>query len=304
MRQTRSPALSPTFTAHASMLLWALLVALSFFAAAEVNPGLDALPLTAVRLLLSGSLFLPFLLLRRPQHLGGRALIAHALLGGLLALYFGSLFEALKHTKALDTALLYVSVPLLTLGGERLLLGKPVLQRLWPTLIAALGALALLGLDNANFDAYAYGLYGVGCLAMALYGPLSQRFKPWLGETRGAASLACGNLLAGGLLLALACTLGQRWEGLQGIAARDFGWLLYLALTATLATFWLLHRAIHWLPPATVIAYSYLSGLFALLLQSFWLHRAPAPLAWVGAVLIILGIAWLARLSPVRAATA
>lgn len=298
MRQT----LSPGFNAHASMLIWALLVALSFFAAAEVNPSLDALPLTALRLLLSGGLFLPFLLLRRPGLPSPRALLAHIVLGGLLALYFGSLFEALKHTKALDTALLYVSVPLLTLGGERLLLGKPVLQRLWPTLIAAFGALALLGLDNANFDAYAYGLYAIGCLAMALYAPLSQRFKPWLGAERSAASLACGNLLAGGLLLALACTLGQRWEGLQGIAPRDFGWLLYLALTATLATFWLLHRAIHWLPPATVIAYSYLSGLFALLLQSFWLHRAPAPLAWAGAVLIVLGMIWLARLSPARTA--
>ncbi|WP_044870916.1 DMT family transporter [Pseudomonas sp. LFM046] len=300
MRQPLSPGLN----AHASMLLWALLVALSFFAAAEVNPTLDALPLTALRLLLSGSLFLPLLLLRRPGRTSGRALLAHAMLGGLLALYFGSLFEALKHTKALDTALLYVSVPLLTLGGERLLLGKPVLQRLWPTLIAALGALALLGLDNAHFDAYAYSLYGVGCLAMALYGPLSQRLKPWLGAQRSAASLACGNLLAGGLLLALACTLGQRWNGLQELALRDMAWLIYLALTATLATFWLLHRAIHWLPPATVIAYSYLSGLFALLLQSFSLHQAPAPLAWAGAALIVLGMVWLARLSPARTVTA
>jgi drug/metabolite transporter (DMT)-like permease len=297
-------SLSPGLNAHASMLLWALLVALSFFAAAEVNPTLDALPLTALRLLLSGSLFLPFLLLRRNGLPGGRALLAHALLGGLLALYFGSLFEALKHTKALDTALLYVSVPLLTVGGERLLLRKPVLQRLWPTLVAALGALALLGLDNAHFDTYAYSVYGVGCFAMALYGPLSQRLKPWLGSERSAASVACGNLLAGGLLLALASTLGQRWEGLQGIALRDVAWLFYLALTATLATFWLLHRAIHWLPPATVIAYSYLSGLFALLLQSFWLHKAPAPLAWAGAVLIVLGMLWLARLSPARTVTA
>ena len=302
MRQTLT--LSPTLNAHASMLLWALLVALSFFAAAEVSPTLDALPLTALRLLLSGSLFLPFLLLCRPGLPGGRALLAHTVLGGLLALYFGSLFEALKHTRALDTALLYVSVPLLTLGSERLLLNKPVLQRLWPTLIAALGALALLGLDNAHFDAYAYGLYGVGCLAMALYAPLSQRFNPWLGAQRSPASLACGNLLAGGLLLALVVTLGQRWEGLQGIAPSDFGWLLYLALTATLATFWLLHRAIHWLPPATVIAYSYLSGLFALLLQSLWLQHVPAPMAWVGATLIVLGIAWLARLSPARTAAA
>ncbi len=70
-----------------------------------------------------------------------------------------------------------------------------------------------------------------------------------------------------------------------------------LPLSATLATFWLLHRAIERLPPATVIAYSYLSGLFALLLQALGFGRTASPLAGSGAGLILVGMAWLIRRS-------
>ncbi|QLC72930.1 DMT family transporter [Pseudomonas sp. LPB0260] len=279
--------------AHLCMLLWALLVALSFFAVAELGPTLDALPLIALRLLLSGLLFLP-LLWRRRSAIGRPAVAAHTLLGGLLAIHFASMFEALKHTGALDIAMLFVTIPLLTLGCERLLLGTPVLQRLWPNLTAACGALALLALDQARFDAYAYGLYGIGCLALALYAPLTLRCKPWLGAQRSAASLACGNMLAGGVLLALLSLPGQRWQSLQWMTAADLGWVVYLAVSATLVTFWLLHRAIYHLPPATVIAYSYMASLFALLLQAIWFQEAPSGMACGGAVLILLGMAWLA----------
>ena len=277
--------------AHLSMLLWALLVALSFFAVAELGSGLDALPLIALRLLLSGLLFLP-LLWRRRRRIGARALAVHGLLGGLLAAHFASMFEALKHTGALDIAMLFVTVPLLTLGCERLLLGIPVLGRLWPNLLAASGALALLALEQARFDAYAYGLYGLGCLALALYAPLTLRLKAWLGEQRSAASLACGNLLGGGVLLALLSLSGQRWQSLQWMTAADLGWIVYLAISATLVTFWLLHRAIHSLPPATVVAYSYMGSLFALLLQALWFQQAPSAMACAGAALILLGMAW------------
>lgn len=278
--------------AHLCMLIWALLVALSFFALAELSPALDALPLIALRLLLSGLLFLP-LLWRRWTGLSRSAWGVHALLGGLLAVHFASMFEALKHTGALDIAMLFVTIPLLTLGCERFVLGVPILQRLWPNLIAACGALALLVLDQAQFDAYAYSLYGVGCLALALYTPLTLRLKPWLGEQRSAASLACGNLLAGGVLLMLLSLSGQRWQSLQWMTAADLGWLVYLSIGATLATFWLLHRAIHSLPPATVVAYSYMGSLFALLLQAIWFQRMPSAMACAGVALILLGMAWL-----------
>lgn len=149
-------------------------------------------------------------------------------------------------------------------------------------------------------NAYAYGLYGLGCLALALYAPLTVRLKPWLGEQRSAASMACGNLLGGGAILALMSLPGQRWQGLLGMTVADLGWIIYLATSATLVTFWLLHHAIHSLPPATVIAYSYMGSLFALLLQALWFQQAPSGMACAGAVMILFGMVWLA--CPTRAA--
>ncbi|WPC06244.1 DMT family transporter [Pseudomonas benzenivorans] len=285
------------FNAHLCMLVWAMLVALSFFAVDKLGSSLDALALVAVRLLLSGLLFLP-LLWRRAGRIGKSAWGAHGVLGGLLAMHFASMFEALRYTGALDIAMLFVTIPLLTLGCERFLLGVRVLQRFWPNLVAACGALTLLSIDQAQFDAYAYCLYGVGCLALALYAPLTLRLKPWLGEQRSAASLACGNLLAGGVLLTLLSLPGGRWLSLRWMTLADLGWLAYLSIGATLVTFWLLHRAIHSLPPATVIAYSYMGSLFALLLQALWFQQSPPGTAYAGAVMILIGMTWLAY--PVR----
>lgn len=286
--------------AHLCMLLWALLVASGFFAAAEVNPAVAAIPLTAVRLLLSALLFLP-LLLRSPGGLPrGRALSGHALLGLLLAVYFGSLFEALKYTTALNTALLYLCVPLVSLGFEaQLLRESKVRARVLPMLTAASGALWLVlqkpvGADQ-GFDLYPLAIFAVGCLAMALYPPLSQWFERQGNSAPAPARNAFYNLLFGALFLSLLCLPDGSWRSLGQLQRGDFAWLGFLALFATLATFWLLHHAIDAIAPATVIAYSYLGSLFALLIQSALVHQLPGVGGWIGAALVLIGLLWLVR---------
>jgi drug/metabolite transporter (DMT)-like permease len=107
----------------------------------------------------------------------------------LLAVYFGSLFEALRYTSAVNTGTMFTLV-LLTLGFEAMPLmpDSHFKQRLWPMLIAASGAalLVMKGTGPGELPSlYALSVYGVGCLAMALYSPLSQRLKP--AASRGAA---------------------------------------------------------------------------------------------------------------------
>ncbi len=280
------------------MLFWALLVAASFFAAGQVDPRIDAVPLTALRLLFSALLFLPLILLGRRGIPRGRALIGHALLGLLLALYFASLFEALKYTVALNTALLFLSVPLLSLGFEALLRpGTGTRGRLLPMLMAAAGALWLVlqrpGTVGEGLSAYPLLIFIGGCLAMALYAPLSN----WLGEhwQTGNDPLrnTFYNLLFGALFLALLCLPGGSWRSLAQVQGTDLAWLAFLALFGTLATFWLLHHAIGVIAPTTVLAYIYLSSLFALLLHSALDREVPAAGSAVGAALILGGLCWL-----------
>lgn len=293
------PTLSlPNLLAHLSMLLWAWLVAAAFFAAAEINPAVDALPLSGVRLLLSALLFLPLLLAGGglPR---GRALAGHALLGLLLTLYFASLFEALKYTSALNAALLFLSVPLLSLAFEAGLLRRgDARARLLPTLLAAAGAFWLVlqrPAGDGHLSAYPLLIFVGGCLAMALYAPLSH----WLGDhwgcARQPARATCFNLLFGALFLGLFSLPGGSWRTLGLLNSADLAWLAFLALFGTLATFWLLHHAARHIAPASLLAYSYLSTLCALLIQAGLNQQLPTAGSWVGAAAILLGLLWLAR---------
>ena len=85
-------------TAHGGMVIWAALIASSFFAAGYVSQAVDPVLLTGLRLLFSALLFLPILLMKGNLSMNITRLRCHCVLGLLLAVYFGSLFEALRYT--------------------------------------------------------------------------------------------------------------------------------------------------------------------------------------------------------------
>jgi drug/metabolite transporter (DMT)-like permease len=290
--------------AHLGMLLWALLIAASFPAAAQVSQAIDPILLTGLRLLLCALVFLPLLLFKGDTAMTARGLLGHAALGLLLAVYFGSLFEALRYTSAVNTGTMFTLVPLLTLLFEALLMPDSSLkQRTPPMLIAATGAV-LLVLKGAGLgewpSLYAVSVYGVGCLAMALYSPLSQRLKANSLKDRGPVGMTFWNMLFGALFLLVSCGISGGWRSVFLLTLTDFYWLIYLAVFATLATFWLLHRAIGVIAPSSVISYIYLSTLFITLFHWFWLRRSPLPLEIIGALLV--GIGMLALLMSSRRA--
>ena len=288
--------------AHVGMLLWALLIAVSFSAAAQVSQAIDPILLTGLRLLFCALVFLPLLLVKGDTAMNIQGLLSHALLGMLLALYFGSLFEALRYTSTVTTGTMFAVVPLSTLLFEAFLIPDSNLkQRVLPMLTAAAGAV-LLVLKGAGPDElpslYAVSVYGIGCLAMALYSPLSQRLKTNTLKGRGPVGMTFWNMLFGALFLLAICGLSGGWRSASLLTASDLWWLLYLALFATLATFWLLHRAIGVIAPSAVISYIYLSTLFITLFHWFWLRESPLALEIIGALLV--GIGMLALLTSSR----
>lgn len=280
--------------AHWGMLIWAMLIASSFFAAAQVSQSIDPLLLTGLRLLFSALMFLPLLLLKNTSPISLKGLLAHGVLGLLLATYFGSLFEALRYTSAVNTATLYTLVPLMTLLFEAFLLPSPSLKtRLLPMLTAAIGALLLTlkGTAPGELPAlYPVLVFGVGCLAMALYSPLSQRFKARSLKGRDPVAMTFWNMLFGSLFLFVFCLFNGGWRSGTQLSASDMFWLVYLALFGTLATFWLLHRAIGVISPSTVVSYVYMNTLFVTLFHWFWLRQQPALMEIAGAMLVGLGM--------------
>ena len=289
--------------AHVGMLLWALLIAASFSAAAQVSQAIDPILLTGLRLLFCALVFLPLLLFKGDSAMTVRGLFGHAVLGLLLAAYFGSLFEALRYTSAVNTGTMFTLVPLLTLLFEAVLMPDSHLkQRVLPMLMAAAGAvlLVLKGADPGELPSlYAVSVYGVGCVAMALYSPLSQRLKARSLKGRGPVGMTFWNMLFGALFLLAFCGFSGGWRSASLLTVSDFWWLIYLAVFATLATFWLLHRAIGVLAPSSVISYIYLSTLLLTLFHWFWLRQPPLPLEIIGALLVGIGM-WALLMSSRR----
>lgn len=280
--------------AHWGMLIWAILITASFFAAAEVSQSIDPILLTGLRLLFSAVMFLPLLLLNKSSPITVNGLAAHAVLGLLLATYFGSLFEALRYTTAVNTATLYTLVPLMTLFFEVFLLPSSSLKtRVLPMLIAAVGAVLLILKGSAPGELpalYPVLEFGVGCLAMALYSPLSQRFKRTRLKGRDPVAMTFWNMLFGALFLLVFCLISGGWRSGVNLSVADLFWLVYLALFGTLATFWLLHRAIGVIPPSTVISYVYLNTLFVTLFHWLWLKQQPTAIEVGGAMLVGAGM--------------
>jgi drug/metabolite transporter (DMT)-like permease len=142
-------------------------------------------------------------------------------------------------------------------------------------------------------------VYGVGCLAMALYSPLSQRLKAHSLKGRGPVGMTFWNMLFGALFLLTFCGFSGGWRSASLLTVSDFWWLIYLAVFATLATFWLLHRAIGVIAPSSVISYIYLSTLFLTLFHWFWLRQSPLSLEIIGALLVGVGM-WALLMSSRR----
>jgi drug/metabolite transporter (DMT)-like permease len=160
-------------------------------------------------------------------------------------------------------------------------------------LVAAVGAvlLTLKGSTPGQVPGlYPVLVFGAGCLAMALYSPLSQRFKAGVLKGRDPVAMTFWNMLFGSLFLLLFCLFSGGWRSGLHLSAPDIGWLVYLALFGTLATFWLLHRAIGVIAPSTVISYVYLNTLFVTLLHWFWLRQHPMMVEIIGAALVGVGM--------------
>ena len=287
--------------AHLGMLLWALIVGLSFPAVGLMSEGLPPLLLTALRFAIAALAVWP-LVRRAPDRwpsLPGLAL--YAVMGLCLAGFFSAMFWAAHRTTALSMAVLYVSVPLLAYGLGRWFKVEESAGNLLA--ILALGAAGALGLAWAESGGRFNGLqldigkaaFFAGCLASALYPVLSK----W-GLSQGllsdrAALRTFWSLAVGAVLIGL---LGLAWETPVALAAMTVSDLLlvaYLGIFSSGVTFWLMQRATAALTPGAVTAYTYLTPFVSMLLI---FAADPQRISWQwlpGSVLVVLAIALLLR---------
>ena len=273
---------------HLAMLAFSALVAGSFSLGSRAANHIDPAALNAVRFAGAAAIigtvaFMSGKLTRRAYAAPWRFLV----LGGLLGSYFVLMFEGLKTAPPVSAAAVFTLTPLLTAGFGYLMLRQRLTGRMAVAL--GLGAFGALWVIFRGDPALALRLeigrgelvYFIGCIAHAAYTPAARL----LNRGESAVGFTFGTLTGAALLIALfgaPSLLGTDWGALPGIV-----WItiLYTAAFASAATFVLMQFATLRLPSAKVLAYTYLTPSWVILLELFATGRAPPAIILLGVAL-------------------
>ena len=291
-------AMAPSARGHLAMLLFSLLIAGSFSFGSRIANLLDPVALMALRFLLSGMIVGALVWagpgFRRAHY---SAPWRYLILGGLFATYFALMFEGLKTAAPVSASAVFVLVPGMTAFFGFCLMRQRVSGRvLAALLIGASGSVwvifdgqfnALLAFEVGRGEA----IYFVGCIAHALYSPMARRLN------RGEPNVAYtfGMIAAGFIVLFLL--------GLPDLAAADWRgfppilWvgLAYLAIFSSAATFLLLNYASMNLLSSKVMAYTYLTPSWVVLLELVLTGDAPNVAILGGVLVTVLSVLILLR---------
>lgn len=282
---------------HASMVLFSFLIAGSFSLGSLAVPYIGSAPLNAIRFVAGTAMIGAAAALLRPGDLTiPKAPWRFVVLGGLMAVYFVTMFVALSMTDPVSTGAVFTLGPLMATFFGFLVLGQiPTATIIVSLILAGLGSVWVI--FKADIDALlafrigtGEAIYFVGCAAHALYTPLVKRlnrgepiliFTFW---TLAATTLWIAVYGAGDIVR-------TDWAGLPAIA-----WIAiaYLAVFTTAATFFLVQFASMRLPASKVLAYVYLTPVFIILLEGLLGHGWASLPIMAGAVITVLGLAVLA----------
>ena len=278
---------------HMAMLLFSLLVSGSFvlgsIIANLISPDLVTflrfliafIAITILILYQSKFCFLKYLSI-------GRSLI----LGALISIYFITMFEGLKTASSTSMAVVFTLTPLLAGFFDLIFSNRVMSRKVWITVVvAAIGALWIIFDGNIqNFINFKVGygekLFFIGCICHALYAALIPKFNN--GEP--AIIQTFGTLISGIIILGLFSSkeiIYYSWIDFPVIVLLT---ILYLAIFATAASFFLIQYSAVRLSSIKVMAYTYAVPIWVVLLQIIFLQQLPNTITFVGAFFILVSL--------------
>jgi drug/metabolite transporter (DMT)-like permease len=285
---------------HLAMLLFSALVAGSFSLGGQVANEIAPTALNAVRFGISAALVGGVIALRGGWAGTVAALAApwrYAILGGLFAIYFVTMFEGLKTAPPVSAAAVFTLTPVMSGIFGYLLLRQLMGARIWLALaLGAAGALwVIFRADLSALVAFEIGrgeaIFFWGCVAHAAYTPLVRvlnRGEPIL-------SFTFWTLLTTSLIIGAwgwRDIVATDWAGLRPLV-----WvtLLYTAVAASSMTVFLVQFASMRLPSSKVMAYTYLTPSWVLLWELALGQLVPPLMVLAGVGLTIAALALLLK---------
>ena len=218
----------------------------------------------------------------------GRSLI----LGALISIYFITMFEGLKTASSTSMAVVFTLTPLLAGFFDLIFSNRVMSKKVWITVVvAAIGALWIIFDGNIqNFINFKVGygekLFFIGCICHALYAALIPKFNN--GEP--AIIQTFGTLISGIIILGLLSNkevIYYSWIDFPVIVLLT---ILYLAIFATAASFFLIQYSAVRLSSIKVMAYTYAVPIWVVLLQIIFLQQLPNKITFVGAFVILVSL--------------
>tara|TARA_B000000557_G_scaffold76512_1_gene61103 strand:+ start:31 stop:927 length:897 start_codon:yes stop_codon:yes gene_type:complete len=278
---------------HMAMLLFSLLVSGSFVLGSIIANLISPDLVTFLRFLIA-FIAIAILILYQSKfcflkYLSiGRSLI----LGALISIYFITMFEGLKTASSTSMAVVFTLTPLLAGFFDLIFSNRVMSKKVWITVVvAAIGALWIIFDGNIqNFINFKVGygekLFFIGCICHALYAALIPKFNN--GEP--AIIQTFGTLISGIIILGLFSNkeiIYHSWIDFPVIVLLT---ILYLAIFATAASFFLIQYSAVRLSSIKVMAYTYAVPIWVVLLQIIFLQQLPNTITFVGAFVILVSL--------------
>ncbi len=268
----------------------------SFLAIRQVVAVTPPFFAAAFRFLCAGAILYGYSCWRGVPQPDRRQLMSTALLGLVMfAGDYGCLFWAEKEVPSGLAAVIAATIPVWVLLAEWLFAGsqRPTAKALAGVVLGIAGVILLMiptGLHNTGFSVSALVLL-LGCFFWSA-GTVASRHLHLPHQLSMSSGLQM--TWGGGFLLLLSAATGelgklpglsQRWNWQLGFAMAYL--IVFASIIAFTAYVWLIARD----PTTRVASYAYVNPLIALLLGSLLANERPTPLQYVGAALVVAGVA-------------
>lgn len=305
MSQTEAPPRTAgrLLGVHALMVLATLLLALTFPIGHEIADGMDPTVLMTVRFAMAVVLFAPYVAWRERLALPSPgALARYAAISATMVGYVWCMFEALRHTSALNTGAIVTLVPGLSAIFSAVLLRERLgASRVIALALATIGALwvvfrgdpdRVLAVDLNIGDA----IFFAGCVSLGLYTPF---IRLWQQEGERPLTVTFWIIVTAFIWLLLASNTKLATTDYAAVGLEVYGGAAYLAIFTTIVTFFIFQYCTPRIGATRAIAYNYLFPAFVLVLVWLMGQETP-PLIVLPGVAIVLAASVVVQRGAVR----
>ena len=287
--------------AHLGMLTFSALVAGSFPIGARIARDIDPIALTFARFCLATLLIGLFLFLKKDLKTNYFVKFwRYLLIGGLFAIYFICMFEALKTASPISTSTIFTLMPFMSICLDRLFFGvksgKPMVLLLITGALGTLiivfkGSLAQLTSLNISYGEMTFFSGTIAHATFAILIPKVRRQEP-------AIFMSFASMLAASMVIILIFPkriLETDWLTLPNEVYLS---IIYLAVFATIITFTLLTFASSYLHSGNMTAYTFITPFWVTLTEFGFFGTTLEYYFFQGGTLLFISLFLLLRLPP------